>query len=447
MQQVWQDTQRRIRGQLNPRIWEQFFSQLELREWNEDRVTLELPDEFTIQWFDNHYRDFVAEVLKDVGGKQVDIDLQVRQARPVELSSKTAAARVEAAPTRSLEQRAVESRLNVRYTFENFVAGPSNEFCHAACRAAAERPGELYNPIFIHGGVGLGKTHLLHAVGLEILQTRPDLKVTYVTSEEFMNDLVYAIRTNDTIPFRERYREDCDVLLMDDVQFVAGKSSTENELFHTFNDLHQAGKQIIFTSDKMPQEVPGLEERLRSRFGWGLIADIQPPEIETRMAIVNKKAEQERVHLPNEVALFLATHIRSNVRELEGALVRLKAYAALSKKTIDLDLARTQLKGLIRDTPSTTSIDQIQSAVAEYFGVTIAELMGRRRHRAIAHPRHVAMYLCRKLTKHSYPDIGRAFGGRDHSTVMNGFSKVEKALLKDEELHRKVQELERRLVG
>ncbi len=352
------------------------------------------------------------------------------------------AAPVAGPPAPSLHERILRAGLNPRYTFEHFVAGPSNQFCYAACSAVGERPSRVYNPLFLYGGVGLGKTHLLHAVGIELLRRNPELRVTYVTSEEFMNSLIHSLRNKDTNAFRSRFRDECDVLLMDDIQFIAGKHSTQEEFFHTFNALHQAGKQLVITSDKMPQELPELEERLRSRFTWGLIADVQPPEIETRIAIIKKKAEAESIRLGDDVAMFLATHIRSNVRELEGSLIKLKASASIYHQEVTIEFAREQLRGVIQDRSASVTVDRIQRMVASFFNVKVKEMVGQRRHRVIAHPRHVAMYLCRKHTATSFPEIGKLFGGRDHSTVMTAVRKIEEGLQEDEQLQHEVQAIE-----
>jgi len=350
------------------------------------------------------------------------------------------------APTVSLNDRILRAGLNPRYTFDNYVVGPSNQFCHAACNAAGERPARAYNPLFLYGGVGLGKTHLLHAVGIEVMRRFPDLRVTYVTSENFMNDLIHSLRVKDPDAFRTRFRNECDVLLMDDIQFIAGKNSTQEEFFHTFNALHQAHKQIVITSDKMPQELPGLEERLRSRFTWGLIADVQAPEIETRIAIIKKKADDEAIRIDDDVAMFLATHIRSNVRELEGCLIKLKASASLFHREVTIDFAKDQLRGLIQERQQVVSIEQIQKLVANFYNVKVKDLVGKRRHRIVAYPRHVAMFLCRKHTGNSFPEIGKNFGGRDHSTVMNAVRKIEEAVEEDNTLKGELLSIERSIL-
>ena len=491
MQQLWPRIQVLIKRQVNDRTWNQFFRHLVLSEYDNEQIVFQVPDAFFVTWFENHYLDYLSEVIRKATGKKREILLVARQPQGAEeapggegprhaafqtslpLSQgegaqagsgglltapqptdglqgevEDAARRSSARPaSMTHEARVLEAGLNPRYTFDNFVVGSSNQFCDAACQAVAERPARVYNPLFLFGGVGLGKTHLLHAVGNCLLQNNPTLRVTYVTSEQFMNELIHSLRNKDTNSFRSKYRERCDVLLMDDIQFIAGKDSTQEEFFHTFNALHQAHRQIVITSDKMPHELPGLEERLSSRFGWGLIADIQPPEIETRMAIIKKKADVEDLLLDDEVVMFLATHIRTNVREIEGCLVRLKAYAALYKRPINVELVREQLKGVIREQNTQLTVDRIQRAVASFYNVKVKDLTGPRRHRAIAHPRHVAMYLSRQHTNFSFPDIGRFFGDRDHSTVMNAVSKIESLIETSDSFKTELRSLEKTVVA
>jgi chromosomal replication initiator protein len=482
LQQTWQSMQALIQTQVNERTWDQFFRHLEPREFGPELVVFEVPDAFFATWFRDHYLKYLKDVLRDVTGQSPEVQLIPRHASkpttdtlspvlkqpapspsPSErapqaggspesdtLSNAQRAAVAHAADARSSalpsavshEEAILRAGLNPRYTFEQFVVGPSNQFCYAACGAVGERPARAYNPLFLYGGVGLGKTHLLHAVGIEVLQRWPELRVKYVSSEQFMNELISSLRTKDTNAFRTKYRDQCDLLLMDDIQFIAGKDSTQEEFFHTFNALHQAHRQIVITSDKLPGELPGLEERLRSRFGWGLIADIQPPDIETRIAIVRKKADEEEIDLDNEVALYIATHIRSNVRELEGSLVRLKAYASLYRQSITLEMAKTQLKSVLREPSKNISVEQIIQIVSNYYDVKPKDLTGPKRQRVLAHPRHVAMYLARQHTGQSFPEIGKHFGDRDHSTVMNAVSKIEKGLLSEEPLKEELRALE-----
>ena len=314
-------------------------------------------------------------------------------------------------------------RLNGKYTFDRFVVGFCNQFAHAAGVAVAEQPAKAYNPFFIYGGVGLGKTHLMHAIGHFIKAQAPQTRLMYMSSEHFMNELINAIRYDQTIQFRDKYRN-IDVLLMDDVQFLAGKERTQEEFFHTFNTLYDAQKQIVMTSDCPPKEIPTLEERLHSRFEWGLIADMQPPDVETKIAILRKKAEFENVSLPDDVAYFIATNVKSNVRELEGSLVRLSAYSRLTGKAITLLLAQEVLKNLAENNARVISIDGIQKVVAEHYSLTVADLKAKDNSRRVAEPRQMAMFLCRELTDSSLPQIGKEFGGKHHTTVLHSIRKI-----------------------
>ncbi|HEY7112920.1 MAG TPA: chromosomal replication initiator protein DnaA [Thermoanaerobaculia bacterium] len=328
--------------------------------------------------------------------------------------------------------------LNPRFTFETFVVGSSNQFAHAAARAVAESPSRSYNPLFLYGGVGLGKTHLMHAIAHEILRRAPTARVAYLSAERFLNELINALRFEKMHEFKRRYRE-LDVLLMDDVQFIAGKDSTQEEFFHTFNALHEAQKQIVVTSDALPKEIPTLEERLRSRFEWGLIADIQPPDLEMKVAILRKKAAAEKVEVPNDVALFVAGTVKSNIRELEGRLNRVLAFASLTGKRLSVELARETLKDIVGTEETRAVPAEILKSVASHYGLRVSDLKARSNAKPIAFPRQVAMYLCRKLTGLSYPEIGRLFNDKHHSTVMHSVEKIER-LVEDDANFRKVIE-------
>jgi chromosomal replication initiator protein len=328
--------------------------------------------------------------------------------------------------------------LNPRFTFETFVVGSSNQFAHAAARAVAESPSRSYNPLFLYGGVGLGKTHLMHAIAHEILRRSPDAGVAYLSAERFLNELINALRFERMHEFKRRYRE-LDVLLMDDIQFIAGKDSTQEEFFHTFNALHEAQKQIVVTSDALPKEIPTLEERLRSRFEWGLVADIQPPNLEMKVAIIRKKAAAEKMEIPNDVALFIAGTVKSNIRELEGRLNRVLAFASLTGKRISVELARETLKDIVGTEETRAVPSEIIKTVAAHYGLRVSDLKARSNAKPIAFPRQVAMYLCRKLTGLSYPDIGRLFNDKHHSTVMHSVEKIER-LAEDDQNFRKVIE-------
>jgi chromosomal replication initiator protein len=352
---------------------------------------------------------------------------------------------VPAAPPRLDKAVSRRSALLPKYTFDNFVVGGSNQFAHAASMAVANQPGDHYNPLFIYGGVGLGKTHLVNAIGHQVLDRREDARVVYLSSESFMNELIAALRRDRMDEFKARFRR-VDVLIVDDVQFLAGRERTQEEFFHTFNSLYDAHHQIVLTSDKFPKEIPDLEERLRNRFEWGLIADIQPPDIETRVAILEKKAEFEGIELPQEVALYLATNIDSNVRELEGSLTRLGAFASLNKCPITVDFAREVLQSVLRDRADrVVTIESIQKVVCEFFRIRPTDLRSKRRTRTIAVPRQVAMYLCRRHTNASFPVIGDRFGGRDHSTVIHAVQVIERRVREDPTFQASVDRLERLL--
>ncbi|MGH7831744.1 MAG: chromosomal replication initiator protein DnaA, partial [Candidatus Binatia bacterium] len=331
-----------------------------------------------------------------------------------------------------------------KYNFENFVVGASNQFAHAASLAVANQPGEHYNPLFIYGVVGVGKTHLVNAIGHRILERRADLKVVYLSSESFMNELIASLRRDKMDEFKTRFRN-VDALILDDVQFIAGKERTQEEFFHTFNSLHESHKQIVLTSDKFPKEIPDLEDRLRNRFEWGLIADIQAPDMETRVAILQKKAEFEALRLPHEVAIFLASHIDSNVRELEGSLTRLGAFASLTKTEITVDLAKEVLKSTIKGNRKEVTVENIQKTICDYFNLKLGDLKSKRRTRNIALPRQVAMYLCRKYTSTSFPAIGYKFGGRDHSTVIHASKSIEKKIKEDPNMQVTIERIEKNL--
>lgn len=335
--------------------------------------------------------------------------------------------------------------LNPKYTFATFVVGNSNKFAHAAAMAVAESPARAYNPLFIYGGVGLGKTHLMHAIGHYILDKNPNMRIVYASSEKFTNELINAIRDDKTEEFRQKYRN-VDVLLIDDIQFLAGKERTQEEFFHTFNALHEASKQIVLTSDRPPKEIPTLEDRLRSRFEWGLIADIQPPDLETRIAILRKKAELEEIDIPDEVLFFIANHIPSNIRELEGALVRVKAFCNLNSVPPSLSVAQEVLKDVFpKKETQKVSVATIQRVVAEHFGLKASMLRARKRSKDIAYPRQIAMYLARELTDLSLPSIGEEFGGRDHTTVLHAYEKIKEDIAKNPQLAREIEELIERI--
>ena len=332
------------------------------------------------------------------------------------------------------------SVVNPRFTFENFVVGPSNRFAHAACQAVAESPAKAYNPLFIYGGVGLGKTHLMQAIANKFQGNISKLRACYISSERFTNELIEAIRHRSTNQFRQKYRT-IDVLLIDDIHFIAGKESTQEEFFHTFNALHDSRKQIIISSDRPPKDIANLEERLRSRFAWGLITDIQPPDFETRVAILRKKIEREPVRVPDEVILFIANEIKTNIRELEGALIRVVAYSLLEEKPVSLTMAKLILKDMVQETIKIVSVELIQKVVADFFSISLSDLKNKKRSKNIVFPRQIAMFLARRLTNLSLPEIGESFGGKDHTTVLHSFKKIESNLSHNNELKYTIEKL------
>ncbi len=434
MQEVWDKALYAIREQIDVHQYNSWFKPIVCETVTDQTIVLKVPDRFFRDWIRDNYMELLKAELAQQGASDLDIRFTF-EGEPID-PGRRATARL---PTHTVP-------FEGRYTFDSFVVGPSNQFAHAAAAAVADAPGRDYNPLFVYGGVGLGKTHLLHAVANQILKANPRATVQYYTSETFTNDLISSIRSDRMDEFRVKYRQGCDVLLVDDVQFLAGKDRTQVEFFHTFNSLHAEKKQIVLTSDRPPHEIANLEDRLRSRFQWGLIADIQPPELETRIAILQAKAASERIAVDTEVMTFLAHNVKSNVRELEGCLIRLNAHARLHRQPIDIPLARTVLKDLIAAPGPTITVGQIQKVVAAYFNVTTADLKGARRHRAIALPRMIAMFLCRSHTPSSYPDIGRRFGNRDHSTVISAVRKVQDLFdERDSTVFRAVSDLQRTL--
>jgi chromosomal replication initiator protein len=431
-----------VRGEMN--LWEEILSRIETKvnrhsfyTWfkpttfvSDDRtsVTVRVPNGLVKDWLTKHYSGVISEAMSEL--KRPNLAIHFLSDAPgdnpsVQLGPEEAAA-LEA------DSSAVPgpAGLNPRYTFDTFIVGSSNQFAHAACRAVAELPSRSYNPLFIYGGVGLGKTHLMHAVGQYVLRHDRNLKLTYISAERFMNEMINAVRYDRIIDFRERYRT-VDVLLVDDVQFIAGKEGTQTEFFHTFNALYDSQKQIVISSDCPPHEIPQLEERLRSRFEWGLIADIQSPDLETKVAILKKKADAEAVPLPDNVAIYIAGRIKSNIRELEGSLIRLIAYASLTGQEITLSLAQEVLRNILEHEEKAITIEIIQKFIADHYNLKLIDLKSRNNSKSIAMPRQIAMYLCKSLTRASLPEIGRSFGGKHHSTVIHSIRKVEELRKKD----------------
>jgi len=393
-------------------------------------------DLMVVDWLTKHYASLIDEALSEVGRPGARLEF-IPDGQDVMTPRVAPAAPREDPPMFDLEPEAPGTDdggdllgLSPRYLFDTFIVGSSNQFAHAASRAVAEAPSRSYNPLFLYAGVGLGKTHLMHAIGHYVLRHSPGLKLTYISGERFMNEVVNAIRYDHILEFRERYRG-VDVLLVDDIQFIVGKERTQTEFFHTFNALHDAQKQIVLSSDCPPHQISELEERLRSRFEWGLIADIQPPDLETKMAILKRKADSEGIALGDDVALYIGGRIKSNIRELEGSLIRLLAYASLTGRDISLALAQEVLRDVLRHEEKAVTIDMIQKFVADYYNLKLIELKSRNNSKSIAMPRQVAMYLCKSLTNASLPEIGKSFGGKHHSTVIHSIRKVEDLRQKD----------------
>jgi len=449
---LWTRAIERLRARLSRHTFQTYFEPIKPVSLLAGELTLAHSSKFMIDWVRDNLLDVLLQDLEAQHGAKCTVKFVVRDRPGTESEAESTAKpldRTDPSPSVATTSPGIPVRppLHTKYTFDSFVVGPSNQFAVAACTAVANAPGKAYNPLFLYGGVGLGKTHLVHAVGNHALKANPNCHVLYLSSEAFTNDLIHALEQHKMPEFRARYREKCDILLLDDIQFLGNKKQTMEEFFHTFNALHEAGKQIFVTSDKLPNEIEGFEERLRSRFQWGLIADIQPPEVETRVAILKKKAATDNIQLPDDVALFLGSHIRSNVRELEGSLIRLAAFASLTKSSITVDLAKDVLKTVLVVRGDKPDVEQIIRAVGEQMQVRPQDIKGDRRQQGIARARQVAMYLTRRITGLSYPAIGEKFGGKDHSTVINAEQRIEQLMREEDELRATVESLLRRLNG
>jgi chromosomal replication initiator protein len=443
MSERWKRASDIIRGRVGDKTFDLWFRSLTLNGISENRISLSVPNKFFKDWITEHYLATIVESLRTVDGNEHVIELTVADNGDPPPHAVQEPVKKEAV----LHSRALRRRLNPNYTLGTFVKGPSNEFAKAACEKVVENPAREYNPLFIYGGVGLGKTHLLNAVGLGILERHPDAAVYYITSEEFVNELVKSIRYEKMDDFRKRLRT-IDVLLVDDVQFIAGKKQTQEEFFHTFNTLYENQKQIVLTADKITKEIAGLEERLRSRFEWGLIADIDYPDIEHMVAILKAKGEKNfAIEISDDVAFFIATIVdnKPNIRELEGLLTRLMAEASLDGRQITLEFAQSALKNFIRDRDHPEGIDSIQKTVARYYKLKVSDLKSPKRVKTLAEPRQIAMYLCKKISKASYPEIGSKFGGKDHSTVIHAVKKIEKRIEQDVEFRNAIFSLENQI--
>ena len=433
--EIWKQAVTLIDKRIDRHSFETWILPISPAAMDDATFTLGVPSKFFATWIEEHHQDIIREAIMEVTGQSLDLIFNIlsTDSRPLEAVS-------EAPPQPTRRRTADGTFLNPKYTFRSFVVGSSNKFAHAAALAVAEKPALAYNPLFIYGGVGLGKTHIMQAIGNHVLDTKFEIRVCYVSAEKFMNEMIYSIQHGSTISFRNKYRG-MDVLLIDDVQFLAGKESTQEEFFHTFNSLYDAHKQIVLTSDRPPKDIPTLEERLVSRFEWGLVTDIQQPDFETRVAILRKKIEEESIVIPAEVLHTIANGIKSNIRELEGSLVKLIAYSSLTGRSITPEMAADVLKDILEAQPRAISVDDIKRAVAAHFKVSPEALVSRKRTSAIAFPRQIAMYLARMLTSMSLTDIGTSFGKRDHTTVIHACDKVGEKVKGDPEFNGMIERL------
>ncbi len=462
-EKIWTAAQQVLKTLLTPEIYNLWFASLRAVTLDDENLVLEVSNEFCELWLQDNYLSLLNDVLAQVTGQRLEVGFKVRQgdvlakARPgleshdeAKPAPEAAAGRAAAREAAAEEERSAallrEISFNPKNTFETFVVGSNNTFAHAAAMAVAQSPGKSYNPLFVYGGVGLGKTHLLHAIGQYVVSHKKGARVTYVSTEKFTNEFIDAIQNNQLVRFRRRYRQ-TDVFLMDDVQFLAGKERIQEEFFHTFNTLHDARKQIVLTCDRPASEIQGLEQRLVSRFEWGLVTDLQPPDVETRLAILRKKGKVMGVDLPEDIVQFLAQRIRTNIRRLEGALVRVTSYASLTGKALTMDVVEGLLREILHEEGRySISIDLIQKKVAEHFDIRLADMTSKRRPENIAFPRQIAMYLSRQMTESSLNTIGEAFGGRDHGTVLHACRLVRDRMQVDANVRQVVSYLEKQLM-
>lgn len=417
---IWNNVLQSVYEEIGSTSFEIWFSKVKFHSFRNDNFYISVQNSLSREWIESRYLDTMQEKLRSLIHQNVHLIITTES---------------------SLDKEFLLSPLNPKYTFDTFVVGNSNRFAHAACYAVGESPFKAYNPLFIYGGVGLGKTHLMQAIGHHIIGKNKSFSIMYVSSEQFTNDLISSIKDDTTPGFRNKYRN-IDVLLVDDIQFLAGKERTQEEFFHTFNTLYEANKQLVISSDRPPRSIPTLEDRLRSRFEWGLITDIQPPDLETRIAILRKKAQMENLDVPYEILDYIANYIESNIRELEGALVRLLAYATINNKALNMDTANEALKDIFPPaSPRKITIEGIQKEICTYYDLDMNTLLSKKRNKQIAYPRQLAMFLCRRLTDASLPQIGEQFGGRDHTTVMHACDKLERSIKENQEIDKLVKQL------
>ena len=452
MSKLWNDTLTQLELSLSHQCFSTWIKPLKLVKIEQDMVYLEVPNRFVLDWVKENYSKLIQKNLSELSAVNYRLQYSVAALPKEGLPKRNTAIEATTPPVVNKEAKiitnnhSVDVNLNRKYTFEAFVAGSSNQFAYAAAMAVANNPATTYNPLFIYGGVGLGKTHLANAIGNAIHKKSPQMRICYYTSEKFMNELINSLRYNRMDEFRNKFRS-MDVILIDDIQFIAGKERTQEEFFHTFNALYESQKQIIVTSDKFPKDIPGLEERLRSRFEWGLIADIQPPDVETKLAILKMKSEQNSIKLPEDVALFLANASCNNVRELEGYLIRIGAYASLTAIPVSLEMAKDVLKDIIIERNKELSVEEILKKVSIHFNLKISDMKSSKRVKTVVLPRQIAMYLSRQLTSSSYPEIGDRFGGKDHSTIIHAIRKIEKLMEEDFQLRSTIENLKKEMTG
>jgi chromosomal replication initiator protein len=455
MENVWLEAQANLKKVLTAQTYTTWIDPLKFLGATNDTIVLEVPSSFFQKWITDKYLSMIKEAISAVNSKSYQIEFHIGEAKAEEAAEPRSEQDQKHARDKEKDKEKERDKdkdkksdfipnLNPKYTFESFVCGASNQFAYAASQAVANKPATNYNPLFIYGGVGLGKTHLVNAIGNQILANNSKAKICYYSSEKFMNEMINSLRYKKMEEFRNKFRK-MDLLLIDDIQFMAGKEATQEEFFHTFNALYESHKQIVVTSDKFPKDIPGLEERLRSRFEWGLIADIQPPDIETKIAILKKKSDTHAVNLPDDVALFLAAGATSNIRELEGMLIRLEAFASLTGNEITLSMAREVMKDIIVEKTKEITVEMIQKHVADHFRIKVSELKSDKRIKTLVVPRQIAIYICRELTKASYPEIGEKFGGKDHSTIIHSVKKIEKQMAGDADFKGTVEDIKKRL--
>jgi chromosomal replication initiator protein len=436
LEEAWTKTIEALELKVGSQTFDLWFRPIKLLKIHDEQIVLEVPNKFFKEWIDDHYPGIIADTVQQCLNKKIPIEYKLFE-------------RKEEAVLKKIENKRESRRaklasrgifLSPKFTFDTFVIGASNQFAHAASRAVADAPGKAYNPLFIYGGVGLGKTHLMNAIGNKIIDNHPNIKMMYAPAEQFTNEFVYSMRNDKMDQFKSKYRG-LDVLIIDDIQFIAGKSGTQEEMFHTFNALYDTHKQIIFSSDRLPKDISPITERLRSRFGMGLIADIQIPDVETKMAILGKKCEMEGLELPEDVSFYLASKIKSNIRDLEACMIRLGAHSSLTGKEITIEMAKNVLKDLIHDEEKALTVEYVQKIVCEYFGLRVQDIKAKKRTRDIAFPRQVAMYLSKFLTDSSLSEIGKGFGGKDHSTVIHACKLIGARMKEDEDFEKKIEYL------